>query len=200
MDYGFVNRKLTPYNRLRTAYNGLRIAYNGLRIAYNGLRIAYNRLRTRYNGLWMIAKNDFEILKIRNLTPLKGTTTTRDYLGRLDLHIALPPFSPSPQILAAAHRDAVMYKPGMQVAPAAAANGGEEDESPWNGPRRRRRAADGGRLRSSTPWVGGGAGTVAADGFAGEGRGARRGRGLGAASPPWRRGRETSAVADAKAG
>ena len=99
MDYGFVNRKLTPYNRLRTAYNGLRIAYNGLRIAYNGLRIAYNRLRTRYNGLWMIAKNDFEILKIRNLTPLKGTTTTRDYLGRLDLHIALPPFSPSPQIL-----------------------------------------------------------------------------------------------------
>ena len=79
---------------------------------------------------------------------------------------------------AGARRDAAMDKPGMQAAPAAAANGGEEDESPRSGPRsgprRRWRAAGGGRLRGSTPRVGGGAGTVAADAFAGEGREPRR--------------------------
>ena len=30
MDYGFVIRKLAPYNGLRTPYNVLRIPYNGL--------------------------------------------------------------------------------------------------------------------------------------------------------------------------
>ena len=49
MDYGFVIRKLTPYNGLRTPYNGLRIPYNGLRIPYNGLP-------TPYNGLWIYRK------------------------------------------------------------------------------------------------------------------------------------------------
>ena len=44
MDYGFVIRELTPYNRI--AYNGLQIAYNGLRTAYNELRTPYNRLHT----------------------------------------------------------------------------------------------------------------------------------------------------------
>ena len=42
---------------------------------------------------------------------------------------------------------------------------------PPGGPRRRWRAAGGGRLRGLTPRVGGGAGTVAADGFAGKGAG-----------------------------
>ena len=100
----------------------------------------------------------------------------------------------------------------VQAAPAAAATGGEDDgtrpwgppSAAWRGSAGRSAAAVagkcGGRLRGSTPRVGGGAGTVAADGFAGEGRGPRRGRGPGAASPPWRRGRETPAVADAKAG
>ena len=107
-----------------------------------------------------------------------------------------------------------MDKPGMQAAPAAAATGGEDDgtlpRGPPSAPRRgsagqsAATVVGGGRLRGLTPQVVDGAGTVAVDRFAGEGRGPRRGprreRAPEAASPPWRRGRETLAVADAKSG
>ena len=57
MDYGFVIRKLTPYNGLRTPYIGLRIPYNGLWTFKNALRIG---LRIRCNRLRILAKNKFK--------------------------------------------------------------------------------------------------------------------------------------------